>query len=49
VADSSRVDVSTFRGRIDIVAGEAGRIVVAGDTTVRVGWRPTLATALIPV
>lgn len=38
VKDPSTVDVSTLRGKIDIVAGEAGRIVVAGEATVRVGW-----------
>lgn len=34
----STLDVSTQRGRIEIVAGEAARIVVTGAATVRVGW-----------
>lgn len=32
------LEVSTERGRIEIVAGEPGRVVVAGMATVRVGW-----------
>src|SRR5215471_18628582 len=32
------LDVSTERGRIEIVAGDAGQIVVAGTVTVREGW-----------
>lgn len=38
VSGRARVDVSTIRGKIDIVAGQPGRIVVSGDATVRVGW-----------
>lgn len=37
-AGQSTLDVSTQRGRIEVVAGEAGRIVVTGAATVRVGW-----------
>lgn len=32
------LDVSTVRGRIDVSAGEPGRISIAGDVTVRLGW-----------
>jgi hypothetical protein len=32
------LDVSTLRGRIDVVAGDAGRIVVTGSVTVRANW-----------
>jgi DUF4097 and DUF4098 domain-containing protein YvlB len=38
VGSGSRIDVSTLRGKIDIEAGELGRIVVTGEATVRVGW-----------
>jgi DUF4097 and DUF4098 domain-containing protein YvlB len=38
VAGPSKVDISTVRGKIEIVAGQAGRIVVSGAATVRVGW-----------
>jgi DUF4097 and DUF4098 domain-containing protein YvlB len=37
-AGVSTLDVSTIRGRIEIVAGEQDRIVVAGAVTVRIGW-----------
>ena len=38
IAGTSRIDVSTVRGKIEIVAGEPGRIVVRGAATVRIGW-----------
>jgi hypothetical protein len=38
VAGSSKIDITTVRGKIEIVAGEPGRIVVGGAATVRVGW-----------
>ena len=31
------LDVSTNRGKIEVLAGEAGRVVVTGTVTVRVG------------
>ena len=34
----STLDVSTMRGRIEVVAGAPGRIVVTGAATVRVAW-----------
>ena len=34
----SKLDASTVRGKIEIVAGEPGRVVVTGTATVRVGW-----------
>lgn len=37
-ATPATLDVSTVRGKIDVVAGPAGRIVVTGAATVRVGW-----------
>src|SRR5262245_10217834 len=37
-ADPSTIDVSTLRGKIDIVAGAVGRVVVAGEATVRFRW-----------
>lgn len=37
-APSATLDVSTVRGKIEIIAGAPGRIVVAGEATVRVGW-----------
>jgi hypothetical protein len=37
-AGPTRLDVSTDRGKIDIVAGRPGRVVVEGAATVRVGW-----------
>jgi Putative adhesin len=38
VTASSKLDVSTVHGKIEVVAGEPGRIVVAGEANVRVGW-----------
>jgi hypothetical protein len=38
VPPDAALDVTTDRGKIDIVAGAAGRIVVTGDVTVRLGW-----------
>jgi|SRR5687767_1096696 hypothetical protein len=32
------LEVSTIRGKIDVLPGEAGRVVVTGTVTVRVGW-----------
>src|SRR5688572_17562026 len=32
------LDASTVRGKIEITAGEPGRVVVSGDATVRVSW-----------
>ena len=32
------LEVSTIRGKIDVLPGEAGRVVVSGTVTVRVGW-----------
>ena len=34
----SNLDVSTLRGKIEVLAGEPGRIVVTGTATVRIGW-----------
>jgi len=34
----TRLEVSTDRGKIEIVAGRPGRVVVEGAATVRVGW-----------
>jgi hypothetical protein len=34
----AKVDVITDRGRIEVVAGRPGRVVVEGAATVRVGW-----------
>ena len=34
----SKLDVSTLRGKIEVLAGDPGRIVVTGTVTVRVGW-----------
>jgi DUF4097 and DUF4098 domain-containing protein YvlB len=34
----SKLDVSTLRGKIEVLAGDPGRIVVSGTVTVRVGW-----------
>jgi hypothetical protein len=36
-SDAAALDVSTIRGRIDISAGQPGRITVRGTATVRVG------------
>jgi hypothetical protein len=38
VTGPSVLDVSTIRGRIEIAAGDPGRIVVVGTATVRVDW-----------
>jgi Putative adhesin len=38
VTGPSVLDVSTIRGRIEVTAGEPGRIVVVGMATVRVDW-----------
>jgi DUF4097 and DUF4098 domain-containing protein YvlB len=38
ISAPATLDVSTVRGKIEIVAGPAGRISVAGAATVRVGW-----------
>ena len=38
VIGPSVLDVSTIRGKIEITAGEPGRIVVMGKATVRVDW-----------
>lgn len=37
-AGAITLDVSTIRGKIDVSAGEPGRVVVAGAATVRIGW-----------
>jgi hypothetical protein len=43
----TRLDVSTDRGKIEVVGGRPGRIVVEGAATVRVGWNvPANAVAL---
>jgi DUF4097 and DUF4098 domain-containing protein YvlB len=34
----TRLDVSTDRGKIEVVAGRPGRVVVEGAATVRAGW-----------
>jgi hypothetical protein len=36
-AGVSTLDVSTIRGKINIVSGEAGRVVVGGAVTIRIG------------
>jgi len=38
VTEPATLDVSTLRGKIDVTAGEPGRIVVTGAVTVRLGW-----------
>lgn len=38
ISAPSTLDVSTVRGKIEVVAGHAGRVVVTGAATVRVGW-----------
>ena len=44
---STRLDVSTDRGTIEVVGGRPGRIVVEGAAAVRVGWNvPANAVAL---
>lgn len=37
VTSPATLDVSTIRGKIEIVAGDPGKIIAAGDVTVRVG------------
>src|SRR5262249_60988437 len=39
VTDPLVLDVVTERGKIEVVAGEPGRVVVAGAATVRIGWK----------
>lgn len=38
ISEPAVLDVSTVRGKIDVIAGERGRVVVGGDVTVRVSW-----------
>jgi Putative adhesin len=38
VTGPSVLDVSTIRGKIEVTAGEPGRIVIVGTATVRVDW-----------
>jgi len=38
VTAASILDASTIRGKIEVVAGDASRIVVSGAATVRIGW-----------
>lgn len=38
VTSAPTLDITTVRGKIEVVAGEPGRIVVTGTATVRVGW-----------
>jgi Toastrack DUF4097 len=38
VTGPAMLDVSTVRGKIDVVAGQPGRIVVNGTATVRIDW-----------
>ncbi len=38
VTAASVLDVSTIRGKIEVVTGDASRIVVSGAATVRIGW-----------
>lgn len=38
VNGASTLDVSTIRGKIDVIAGDPGRIVIDGTATVRVNW-----------
>src|SRR5262245_58575220 len=37
IGGESKLDVSTIRGKIDVTAGEPGRVVVSGPVTVRTG------------
>ena len=37
-AGPARLDVSTDRGTIEVVAGRPGRVVIEGAATVRIGW-----------
>jgi Toastrack DUF4097 len=36
--EAPKLDVSTFRGKIDVTVGDPGRVTVAGTVTVRTGW-----------
>ena len=38
VTEVATLDITTDRGKIDVVAGQPGRIVVMGTATVRTGW-----------
>jgi Toastrack DUF4097 len=38
VNEALSLDVSTIRGKIDVTAGEPGRVVITGTVTIRVGW-----------
>ena len=38
VSGPVELDVTTMRGKIDVVAGEPGRVVVSGTVTVRAAW-----------
>lgn len=38
LSGTTRLDVSTLRGKIEVLPGDPGRIVVEGAVTVRVGW-----------
>lgn len=38
LASPAALDVSTIRGKIEVVAGPTGRMVVSGAATVRVAW-----------
>src|SRR5690606_41930375 len=37
-ATITTLDVTTVRGKVDLVGSESGRVVVEGVATVRVGW-----------
>ena len=37
VTGTPKLDVSTTRGKIDVTAGDTGRVVVSGTVTVRIG------------
>jgi hypothetical protein len=38
LTEPSILDVSTIRGKIEVIVGEPGRIVVAGAVTIRAAW-----------
>jgi len=47
VSSPATLDVSTIRGKIEVVVGDPGKIVASGDVTVRVGLSvPTDAVAI---
>jgi hypothetical protein len=51
VDSSSLIDVSTVRGKIDVMAGRPGKVVISGAVTIRVGFdvpanAPELARAV---